>query len=75
MRGSRSESRFVAAVALACLAGYVYVYASGRVDTPVRSDTFPYYVCLPSWLLFHDPSLQAVADDCCGGAFPFRTAI
>jgi hypothetical protein len=61
--------------ALACLAGYVYVYASGRQDTPVRSDAFSYYVYLPSWLLYHDPTLQSVADDCCGGAFPEWTAI
>jgi hypothetical protein len=70
-----SESRVIALAAAACLAGYVYVYATGRVDTPVRSDAFSYYVYLPSWLLFHDPSLQAVADDCCGGAFPSWTAI
>jgi hypothetical protein len=70
-----SESRFLALVAAACLAGYAYVYASGRVDSPVRSDAFSYFVYLPSWLLFHDPSLEAVADDCCGGAFPAWTAI
>jgi hypothetical protein len=61
--------------ALACLAGYVYVYASGRQDTPVRSDAFSYYLYLPSWGLYHDPTLQSVADDCCGGAFPEWTAI
>ena len=70
-----SESRVIALAAVACLAGYVYVYGTGRVDTPVRSDAFSYYVYLPSLVLFHDPSLQAVADDCCGGAFPAWTAI
>ena len=57
------------------LAGYVYAYASGRAGTPIRSDAFSYYVYLPAWLLHHDPSLDAVADDCCGGEFPAWTAI
>jgi hypothetical protein len=69
------RDRFVVIAALACLTAYVYVYASGRQDTPVRSDAFSYYIYLPSWLLFHDPTLQSVADDCCGGVFPEWTAI
>ena len=56
-------------------AGYVYAYASGRAGTPIRSDAFSYYVYLPAWAIYHDPSLQAVADDCCGGEFPAWTAI
>ena len=62
-------------VALLLLSGYVYAFASGRAGTPVRSDAFSYYVYLPAWAIFHDPSLQAVADDCCGGEFPAWTAI
>lgn len=69
------RDRFILVAAFACLTGYVYVYASGRQQTPVRSDAFSYYVYLPSWLLYHDPTLQSVATDCCGGAFPFWTAI
>lgn len=67
--------RFVLITALACLAGYVYVYRSGRAGVPIRSDAFSYYVYLPSWLLHHDSTLQRVADDCCGGEFPAWTAI
>lgn len=67
--------RLLASAALACLAGYVYAYASGRAGAPIRSDAFSYYVYLPAWALHHDPSLQAVADDCCGGEFPEWTAI
>jgi hypothetical protein len=67
--------RFVLAAALACLAGYVYVYAAALADPPIRSDAFSYYVYLPSWLLHHDLSLDAVAEDCCGGEFPAWTAI
>jgi hypothetical protein len=63
-----------AALAL-CLAGYVFVYATGRADNPIRSDGFSYYVYLPSWFLFHDTTLSSVARDCCGGVYPASTAI
>jgi hypothetical protein len=65
----------LAYAAIACLAGYVYAYGSGRAGVPIRSDAFSYYVYLPAWGIYHDPSLQAVADDCCGGEFPEWTAI
>jgi hypothetical protein len=61
--------------AIACLAGYVFVYAAGKANPPIRSDGFSYYVYLPSWLLFHDTTLREVARDCCGGEFPAFTAI
>jgi hypothetical protein len=69
-------SRLLVAVAAAlCLAGYVFVYATGRAGPPIRSDGFSYYVYLPSWLIFRDPTLAATARDCCGGEFPAYTAI
>ncbi len=58
-----------------CLAGYIWVYATGVADLPIRSDGFSYYVYLPSWFLFGDTTLAAVARDCCGGEFPEFTAI
>jgi hypothetical protein len=57
------------------VAGYVFVYSSGRAGAPIRSDGFSYYVYLPSWFIHGDSSLGAVADDCCGGEFPEFTAI
>jgi hypothetical protein len=69
------QARVVLLAGIACMAGYVYAYASGRAGAPIRSDAFSYYVYLPAWALHHDPSLQAVADDCCGGEFPAWTAI
>jgi hypothetical protein len=69
------QARVVLLAGIACVAGYVYAYASGRAGAPIRSDAFSYYVYLPAWTLYHDPSLQAVADDCCGGDFPAWTAI
>ena len=69
---SRQAVLFSAAL---CLAGYVWIYATGVANLPIRSDGFSYYVYLPSWFLFGDPSLAAVARDCCGGEFPEFTAI
>ena len=65
----------VACAAVLCLAGYLFVYATGKATTPIRSDGFSYYVYLPSWFIFHDGTLAAVARDCCGGEFPAYTAI
>ncbi len=76
IRDASASSRWSIALAAAlCLAGYVYAYTHGRAGTPIRSDAFSYYVYLPSWLLYHDPTLQSVASDCCGGSFPSWTAI
>jgi hypothetical protein len=66
---------FVALAAAACLAGYVFAYARVIDQPPLRSDAFSYYVYLPSWFIFHDPSLAAAAHDCCGGHFPEWTNI
>jgi hypothetical protein len=65
----------ITVAAAACLAAYVFIYASGLAPAPVRSDGFSYYVYLPSWFIYHDESLASVADDCCGGEFPASTAI
>ena len=65
----------IACAAVLCLAGYAFVYTSGRTGPPIRSDGFSYYVYLPSWFIFHDASLSSVARDCCGGEFPAYTAI
>ena len=65
----------IAAAAAACLAAYVFVYATGLAPAPIRSDGFSYYVYLPSWFVYHDTTLASVAADCCGGEFPASTAI
>lgn len=69
-------SRTVLALSAAlCVAGYIWVYGAGLGGDPIRSDGFSYYVYLPSWFLFHDTTLAAVARDCCGGQFPEWSAI
>jgi hypothetical protein len=69
------SKRVVLAAAVLCAAAYVFVYATGRANPPIRSDGYSYYVYLPAWFIYHDPSLAAVARDCCGGEFPAFTAI
>ena len=66
---------FVALTALAALAGYTAVYGLRLADQPIRSDGFSYYVYLPSWFHYGDPTLEGVARDCCGGTFPSWTNI
>ena len=70
-----SSKRAVLAAALICAAAYVVIYATGRANPPVRSDGYSYYVYLPAWFIYGDPSLASVARDCCGGEFPSFTAI
>ena len=67
--------RALLAAAVLGLAGYVFVYATGRAHPPIRSDGYSYYVYLPSWFIYGDAGLSAVARDCCGGEFPAFTAI
>jgi hypothetical protein len=67
--------QFIILAAALCLAGYGYAYTQGIAGTPIRSDAFSYYVYLPSFLLYQDPTLQSVADDCCGGEFPTWTGM
>jgi hypothetical protein len=62
--------RFTLLVAVSALAAYAAVYALGLAWPPIRSDGFSYHVYLPSWFLFHDPSLEALSRDCCGGTYP-----
>ena len=66
-----------AAVATGILAvlAYAWIYGRELASTPVRSDAVSYYVYLPAVFIHGDPSLAALADDCCGGQFPAYTVI
>ena len=74
-RAPRRTVWLVPLLAVLCVAGYVFVYTTGRAGPPIRSDGFSYYVYLPSWFIYGDLSLGSVARDCCGGEFPDFTAI
>ena len=70
-----TSKQFLWLVALAALTAYVAIYARSLASAPIRSDGYSYYVYLPAWFIHHDPTLQAVPDDCCGGSFPAFTSI
>jgi hypothetical protein len=65
-----ADRHFIGFVVVTALAGYIWIYGSGLVDTPIRSDGFEYYVYLPALVVHHDPTLERFARDCCGGTFP-----
>jgi len=68
--------RFVLATAIAALFCYVAVYAIVRPgQEPIRSDGYCYYVYLPSWIIYHDLSFEALARDWYGGTFPDYTPL
>jgi hypothetical protein len=66
----RAGARLVLFVAAAACVAYIAIYAGGLAWPPIRSDGFSYYVYLPSWFIFHDPTFETLSRDCCGGAFP-----
>jgi len=72
---ARGVRHFVLIVAVAALAAYAFIYARGLADAPIRSDGFSYYIYLPSAFIYHDLSLDALANDWYGGAYPDFAAI
>ena len=66
---------FVAATALVAAAAYTAFF--GRLDSipQIRSDGYSYYVYLPSVFLYHDVTLERLANDWYGGPYPDFTGI
>ncbi len=66
---------FVAATAVLAALAYVALY--GRLDSvpQIRTDGYSYYVYLPAVFLYHDPSLETLANDWYGGPYPDYTGI
>jgi len=62
---------FVAVTGLLALTSYILVYELRLEDQPIHADAFSYYLYLPSWLLYGDPSFETASLYCCeGGALP-----
>jgi len=60
----------------ACFAALGYFAAFFRLGyTPIHSDGYSYYVYLPSWAIYHDPSFEALARDWYGGTYPGFTGL
>jgi hypothetical protein len=73
---ARGVRHFVAATAVVAIVAYAALFA--RLDatlTPIRSDGYSYYVYLPSVFLYHDLSLERLANDSYGGIYPDFTGI
>jgi hypothetical protein len=66
---------FVAVTSVLALLSYVAIYSRARSPEPIRSDGYSYYVYLPSWFLYGDTTLGAVARTLPGGEYPEFTAI
>jgi hypothetical protein len=70
-----AERSFLAVAACAALGSYAFIYSQHLNYPPIRSDGYGYYLYLPAWFIYHDASLQRLADHCCNGTFPAFTAI
>ena len=72
---ARGVRHFVAAAALLAAVAYTALY--GHLDSlpQIRSDGYSYYVYLPSVFLYHDATLEPLANDWYGGPYPDFTGI
>lgn len=59
---------FVAVTGALALASYVLIYATRLADQPIRSDAQSYFLYLPSWIIYGDPTFDSVSLACCQGA-------
>ena len=66
---------FVLGTGILAVAAYVAIYAVLINDVPIRSDGYSYYVYLPSWLIYHDLTFDALARDWYGGTYPDFTGL
>jgi hypothetical protein len=58
------------AVGVLAVCAYVSIHAIPPKGNPVRSDGFSYFVYLPSWVIYGDPTLEDLANRRFGGSFP-----
>jgi len=65
----RGVRHFVAATAVIAVFAYVWIF-SRPGDAPIHSDGFSYYVYLPSWVIYRDVTMEALARDWYGGRYP-----
>jgi hypothetical protein len=66
---------FVAATAIIALIAYAGLFGSLGGAAPIKSDGYSYYVYLPSWFIYKDASLEALANDWYGGTYPSFTGL
>ena len=72
---ARATGHFVAAAALAAAVAYTALFGHLHGLPHFQSDGYSYYVYLPSVMIYHDVTLEALADDWYGGHYPDPTGI
>jgi hypothetical protein len=72
---ARGVRHFVAAAALAAVAAYVALFGHIHALPQFGSDGYSYYVYLPSAIIYHDATLEALGQDWYGGRYPDYTGI
>jgi hypothetical protein len=72
---ARGVRHFVAAAALLAAVAYTALYGHLDSPAPIHSDGYSYYVYLPSVFLYHDATLETLANDWYGGPYPDYTGI
>jgi len=60
----------VLAVGILAVSAYAVIHVIPSKGDPVKSDGFSYYVYLPAWVLYTDPTLEHLSNRRFGGAFP-----
>jgi hypothetical protein len=66
----RASRHIVAILGVCAAAGYLWLATRPSADPPIRADGYNYYLYVPSWLIYHDATLEAVARDWNGGGYP-----
>jgi hypothetical protein len=66
----RARPSVVPALVLLATVAYIVIYSAGLARSPIRSDGAGYFIYLPGVVVFGDPTLEAVARDCCAGRLP-----
>jgi hypothetical protein len=72
---ARGVRHFVAAAALLAAVAYAALYGGINSPPPIHSDGYSYYVYLPSAFIYHDLTLESLANDWYGGPYPDYTGI
>jgi hypothetical protein len=72
---ARGVRNFVAAAALVAATAYAALYGSIYSSPAIHSDGYSYYVYLPSVFIYHDFTLEALANEWYGGPYPDWTGL
>jgi len=70
----RGVRHFVAATAIIAVFAYLWIFTRPGY-APIHSDGFSYYVYLPSWVIYRDVTMEALARDWYGGKYPGFTGL